>query len=119
MRSLSTTTNEFALTRDGGRHAHAGRGHVLFWGTTERWRLARPGRDSGRDARAAKGRATLCGPFPLSARLTTAGENATIGAPFHSGIQPMPIEKADIVAHFTKRFGQSPRWVVRPQAGSI
>jgi len=25
----------------------------------------------------------------------------------------MPIEKADIVAHFTKRFGQSPRWVVR------
>jgi len=25
----------------------------------------------------------------------------------------MPIEKADVVAHFTKRFGQSPRWVVR------
>jgi galactokinase len=25
----------------------------------------------------------------------------------------MPIGKADIVAHFTKRFGQSPRWVVR------
>jgi galactokinase len=25
----------------------------------------------------------------------------------------MPLEKADIVAHFTKRFGQPPRWVVR------
>ncbi len=25
----------------------------------------------------------------------------------------MPIEKADVVAHFTKRFGQPPRWVVR------
>jgi galactokinase len=25
----------------------------------------------------------------------------------------MPIEKADIVAQFTKRFGQSPRWVIR------
>jgi len=25
----------------------------------------------------------------------------------------MPIEKADVVAHFTKRFGQPPRWVIR------
>jgi galactokinase len=25
----------------------------------------------------------------------------------------MPIEKADVVAHFTERFGQPPRWVVR------
>ncbi len=25
----------------------------------------------------------------------------------------MPIEKADVVAHFTKRFGQPPRWIVR------
>ena len=25
----------------------------------------------------------------------------------------MPIKKADVVAHFTKRFGQPPRWVIR------